>query len=158
MAITATGAYVPAAHLGRSSEIEKDFVAVAERFLGVPYLWGGKTALGLDCSGLVQIALTACGIACPRDSDMQEAALGAPVAARIMPISSAAIWYSGKAMSPSSRDARKASSCQRVSHGGCDRAHRRSRRPHPRRRQPSDQRAADHCGSLSPNVFAIPAS
>jgi cell wall-associated NlpC family hydrolase len=55
-------------------------VAVAERFLHVPYLWGGKTSLGLDCSGLVQIALSACGIDCPRDSDMQEAALGAPLA------------------------------------------------------------------------------
>jgi cell wall-associated NlpC family hydrolase len=57
-------------------------VAIAERFLGVPYLWGGKTALGLDCSGLVQVSLTACGIACPRDSDMQQAALGAPLAER----------------------------------------------------------------------------
>src|SRR5262249_5226114 len=51
----------------------------AERFLGVPYLWGGKTTLGLDCSGLVQIALTAAGRICPRDSDMQEQALGTPV-------------------------------------------------------------------------------
>jgi cell wall-associated NlpC family hydrolase len=82
MAVTASGAHVPAAHLVPLGEFEKDFVAVAERFLGVPYLWGGKTALGLDCSGLVQTALTACGMACPRDSDMQEKALGAPVAAR----------------------------------------------------------------------------
>ena len=82
MAVTPGGAYVPAPHLVRIGEFEKDFVAVAERFLGVPYLWGGKTALGLDCSGLVQISLTACGISCPRDSDMQEAALGAPVAER----------------------------------------------------------------------------
>jgi len=80
MAVTASGVYVPAPHLVPVDEFEKDFVAVAERFLGVPYLWGGKTALGLDCSGLVQISLTACGISCPRDSDMQEAALGAPVA------------------------------------------------------------------------------
>jgi cell wall-associated NlpC family hydrolase len=80
MAVTASGVYVPAPHLRPVDEFEKDFVAVAERFLGVPYLWGGKTALGLDCSGLVQISLTACGISCPRDSDMQEAALGAPVA------------------------------------------------------------------------------
>jgi cell wall-associated NlpC family hydrolase len=76
MAVTASGAYVPAAHLVSIESYEADFVAVAERFLGVPYLWGGKTALGVDCSGLVQVALTACGIFCPRDSDMQEAALG----------------------------------------------------------------------------------
>jgi cell wall-associated NlpC family hydrolase len=82
MAVTPAGAYVPAAHLKPIGERESDFVAMAERFVGAPYLWGGKTALGLDCSGLVQIALAACGIACPRDSDMQEAALGDPVADR----------------------------------------------------------------------------
>jgi cell wall-associated NlpC family hydrolase len=81
MAVTPSGGYVPAAHLAPIDVDETDFVAVAERFLGVPYLWGGKTALGLDCSGLVQIALAACGISCPRDSDMQEEALGSPVAA-----------------------------------------------------------------------------
>jgi cell wall-associated NlpC family hydrolase len=79
MAVTRAGAYVPAPHLAPLGEDESDFVAVAERFLGVPYLWGGKTAFGLDCSGLVQIALTACGQPCPRDSDMQERALGAPL-------------------------------------------------------------------------------
>ena len=81
MAVTQSGGYVPAAHLAPTDENERDFVAVAERFLGVPYLWGGKTVLGIDCSGLVQVALMACGMACPRDSDMQEAALGAPVTA-----------------------------------------------------------------------------
>jgi cell wall-associated NlpC family hydrolase len=80
LAVTTAGGYVPAVHLKPVGEFESDFVAVAERFLGVPYLWGGKTALGLDCSGLVQVALTACGLACPRDSDMQEAALGTPLA------------------------------------------------------------------------------
>jgi cell wall-associated NlpC family hydrolase len=78
-AVTANGGHVPANHLVSIDEFERDFVAVAERFIGVPYLWGGKTNLGLDCSGLVQIALAACGIACPRDTDMQEA-LGQPVA------------------------------------------------------------------------------
>jgi cell wall-associated NlpC family hydrolase len=80
LAITSDGGYVPAAHLRPVGEFESDFVAVAERFAGVPYLWGGKTALGLDCSGLVQVAMTACGIPCPRDSDMQEEAVGTPVA------------------------------------------------------------------------------
>jgi cell wall-associated NlpC family hydrolase len=75
-AITASGGYVPARHLVAIGETERDFVAVAERFLGAPYLWGGKTSLGLDCSGLVQVALTACGVPCPRDSHMQEKALG----------------------------------------------------------------------------------
>ena len=78
--MTPSGGYVPAVHLKPIDDNEADFVAVAERFLGTPYLWGGKTALGLDCSGLVQVALTACGMSCPRDSDMQEAALGAAVA------------------------------------------------------------------------------
>jgi cell wall-associated NlpC family hydrolase len=78
-AITASGGHVPARHLAQIDARAPDLVGVAERFLHVPYLWGGKTSLGLDCSGLVQIALAACGIGCPRDSDMQEAALGAPL-------------------------------------------------------------------------------
>lgn len=57
---------------------ETDPVGVAERFLGAPYLWGGRESLGLDCSGLVQQALYACGRACPRDSDQQQT-LGAPL-------------------------------------------------------------------------------
>jgi cell wall-associated NlpC family hydrolase len=81
MAVTPSGGYVPATHLAPLDHNETDFVAVAERFLGTPYLWGGKTALGLDCSGLVQVALTACGVSCPRDSDMQEAALGTALSA-----------------------------------------------------------------------------
>ena len=78
-AVTAHG-FLPARHVAPLATLETDFVAVAERFAGVPYLWGGKTTLGLDCSGLVQVALNACGIACPRDSDMQENALGKPIA------------------------------------------------------------------------------
>jgi cell wall-associated NlpC family hydrolase len=78
-AVTASGGYVPARHLAALDSAERDFVAVAERFLGAPYLWGGKTSLGVDCSGLLQVALTACGVPCPRDSDMQEKALGEPL-------------------------------------------------------------------------------
>ncbi len=58
---------------------EPDIAATAQKFVGTPYLWGGKTSLGLDCSALVQLSLNAAGISCPRDSDMQEKALGAPV-------------------------------------------------------------------------------
>jgi dipeptidyl peptidase-like protein/NlpC/P60 family protein len=75
-AVTPDGGHVPLLHVAPIDTNETDFVAVAERFLGIPYLWGGKTSLGLDCSGLVQLALNACGIACPRDTDMQEKVLG----------------------------------------------------------------------------------
>jgi cell wall-associated NlpC family hydrolase len=75
-AVTHEGWYVPRQHLGPLDVNENDFVAVAERFAGAPYLWGGKTMLGIDCSGLVQVALSAAGIGCPRDSDMQEQGLG----------------------------------------------------------------------------------
>ena len=67
-------------HVALPTEWEKDFVAVAERFLGVPYVWGGKTAAGLDCSGLIQTALQAVGKAAPRDTDMMEKALGEEIA------------------------------------------------------------------------------
>jgi cell wall-associated NlpC family hydrolase len=78
LAATPSG-FVPARHLAPLDAHETDFVAIAERFVGVPYLWGGKTSLGIDCSGLVQVALHACGAPCPRDSDMQERALGEAV-------------------------------------------------------------------------------
>lgn len=74
-----TEGFVFAGHAVPLGAREADFVAVAARFVGTPYLWGGRSAFGLDCSGLVQTALAACGQDCPRDSDMQETALGALV-------------------------------------------------------------------------------
>ena len=72
-----SGGYVHLAHLKPlDAPVAADPAAVAELYAGAPYLWGGKSHEGLDCSGLVQLALTACGVDCPRDSDMQEAAAG----------------------------------------------------------------------------------
>ena len=75
-AVTREGWYLPRRHVVSVDAVEADFVAVAERFVGTPYLWGGKSSLGIDCSGLVQIALNAAGTGCPRDSDMQQDGLG----------------------------------------------------------------------------------
>ncbi|MCR5877717.1 C40 family peptidase [Phenylobacterium sp. J367] len=75
----ANGGWVTAQHLSPIGVFETDWAGVAERFLGAPYLWGGRESLGLDCSGLVQQALFACGRACPRDADQQET-LGRPIA------------------------------------------------------------------------------
>ena len=75
-AVTRGGWYLPRRHVGPIDRHVDDFVAVAEQFAGTPYLWGGKSSLGIDCSGLVQIALNAAGIGCPRDSDMQQDGLG----------------------------------------------------------------------------------
>ena len=72
----ADGRFVPTPHIAERDRFAPDFVAVAEAFLGVPYVWGGKTRLGVDCSGLLQVAMHAAGLPCPRDSDMQLAELG----------------------------------------------------------------------------------
>jgi hypothetical protein len=91
-AVTSFGGYLPKRHLAPLRAVESDFVAVAERFLDVPYLWGGKSSLGIDCSGLVQVALTAAGMPCPRDSDMQERTLGAPVNLEVLQPGDLVFW------------------------------------------------------------------
>lgn len=68
--------YVPIQHLRPIARPETDPVAVAERLLGTPYLWGGNSRDGIDCSGLVQVALALCGRTCPGDSDLQRAGFG----------------------------------------------------------------------------------
>jgi len=73
------GGYVFARHAALAGGVVDDPVAVAEAFLGTPYLWGGRTSIGLDCSGLVQLAFEAGGYIVPRDADMQAAEFGEPI-------------------------------------------------------------------------------
>jgi cell wall-associated NlpC family hydrolase len=72
----ADGRWVFTRHLRPLGTSAAEPAAVAELFEHVPYLWGGRTLLGVDCSGLVQTAFQACGRACPRDTDMMERELG----------------------------------------------------------------------------------
>lgn len=76
----ASGGYVVSRHVTDRNRYERDFADVAERFIGTPYLWGGRTRLGIDCSGLVQVSLETCGLTAPRDTDMQQAELGTELA------------------------------------------------------------------------------
>lgn len=77
---THIGAWVFNRHIAPVAKFARDFVEIAERLLDTPYLWGGKTRMGIDCSGLVQVTLRAAGIEAPRDSDMQMAELGTAIA------------------------------------------------------------------------------
>jgi len=75
----ASGGWIWAGHLAREGAFDHDHAEVALRFAGTPYLWGGRSSVGLDCSALVQMALARCGVDAPRDSDMQAESIGAVV-------------------------------------------------------------------------------
>lgn len=87
--------WVPAAHLAPVGSRESDPVAVAELLLGTPYLWGGNSSFGIDCSGLVQVACLACGIPCPGDSDQQAEELGREIAADEPPQRGDLLFWTG---------------------------------------------------------------
>ena len=134
-AVTRQGWYLPRQHIGGLDAMAADFVAVAERFVGTPYLWGGKSSLGIDCSGLVQVALNAAGTGCPRDSDMQRDGLGRTLdaaEAKRLQRGDLIFWNGHVAIA---RDADTHRARQRASHGNRDRKHPRRHRAHQGRRQ-----------------------
>ena len=87
------GGFIFDGHLAPLDRLAADWVATAERFVGTPYVWGGKTHAGMDCSGLLQTALAGSGIAAPRDADMQEAELGSDCANLARQRGDIMFWY-----------------------------------------------------------------
>jgi cell wall-associated NlpC family hydrolase len=81
--VTSDGGFVPSCHLSALGVYRTELIAVASLFLGTPYLWGGNSYAGIDCSGLVQVACLSCGISCHGDSDQQMLNLGVLLPAEI---------------------------------------------------------------------------
>ena len=75
----ASGGFIGKRHISALNLVDPDYVGMAQRFIGLPYLYGGKSALGLDCSALVQNVLQAANYSAPRDSDMQAAEIGSKI-------------------------------------------------------------------------------
>lgn len=80
-----TGSWVMSAHLAPLTSPASDPAEVAQKLIGTPYLWGGNSAFGIDCSGLVELALNMCGLPCPGDSDQQAQRLGPPLPQQTTP-------------------------------------------------------------------------
>lgn len=95
--VKTAGGWIVEEHLSPVGDDAPDYVTIAERFVGTPYQWGGRESLGLDCSGLVQQALYAGGLACPRDSD-QQAGLGEPISADALRRGDLMFWRGHVAM------------------------------------------------------------
>jgi hypothetical protein len=102
---TSAGAFLPKPHLRPLERPFRDPVTVAQLFFGTPYLWGGNSGTGIDCSGLVQAALLAAGLPCPGDSDLQAAAVGEALSPASRP--RGAISTSGRGTSASRWTARR---------------------------------------------------
>ena len=87
--------WIYTAHLAADGDVAPDHVETALAFLNTPYLWGGKSSLGLDCSGLIQVALMRAGVACPRDTDMQADAVGVALPADTVPRRGDLVYFPG---------------------------------------------------------------
>jgi len=101
---TDDGLFVPMVHLAPVGRHFADPAGVAELFLGTPYLWGGNSRLGLDCSGLVQAACLACAIACPGDSEDQARTAGDEVAAEAPLARNDLVFWDGHVAIATARD------------------------------------------------------